>query len=291
MFDCRIKENQFPEDGEVVLAKTVSIEGDILNMELLEYANIPGLVLSSELSKKRIRSIHQITKVGNSEVCQVLSVDRARGYIDLSLRSVGDKERKECLENASRNKIAYQIMLKTAKMAGMSVGELYEMVGYEKAREFGSLHSYFSKAKENPEIFNDSNEEIRKLGKLFSQVIDEQFKPSVFKVRADVDVTSAIGGIENIKHAFKMAKNIDNSLEIVIVRAPTYSITKIGNDKDECFDLIAKAIEIIKENIENVGGTFSIASAPKVYGEKNKHSLLDETTNAQQDDESDESSE
>lgn len=273
MFECRIRENEYPEEGEIVIARTTSTDGDVLNMKLTEYADISGLVLSSELSKKRIRSIHQITKVGNAEVCQVLKVDKAKGYIDLSLRSVGEKEKKECLENASKNKLAYQIMLKASKLAGVPVKDLYEDVGYKNAREYGTLYSYLAHIKENPEVLAKD----KKYGQYFAQVIEEQFKPSFFKVRIDLDVTDSVGGIDSIKTAFRQASSLDDTLEIVLLRSPTYSITKIGNNKNESFDLINRASALVKEYIEANGGTFSVASSAKVYGEKNKHMLLDES--------------
>lgn len=272
MFECRIKENEFPEDGEIVVGKTQSTDGDILNMKLIEYGDIPGLVLSNEVSKKRIRSMHQITKLGSTEVCQVLKIDKAKGYIDLSLKSVGDKEKKECLEKLSKNKLAYQIMLKAAKAAKIPVKDLYEKIGYEKAREHSSLYNYFAKGKNEPSLMNDSE-----YGKFFIQVIEEQFKPTSFKVRADMDVTSCFGGVNAIKDAFRKAMEQDPSLEITLLKTPTYSIVKTCNDKDSSFEAINQACSLIKELIEADGGTFVVSSPPKVYGEKNKHGLLDES--------------
>ena len=285
MFECRIKENEYPEEGEIVVARTTSTDGDILNMKLTEYGDIPGLVLSSELSKKRIRSMHQITKVGNAEVCQVLKVDRARGYIDLSLRSVGEREKRMCLENAGKNKLAYQIMLKAARLAGVPVKRIYEEVGYERARKHGTLYSYLACAKDDPELLAGDE----KYGKYFAQVLEEQFKPSSFKVRIDLDVTDAIGGVASIKAAFRQASSLDGTLEIVLLRSPTYSITKIGDSKNESFDVVNRASELVKEYIEKHGGTFSVASPAKVYGEKNKHMLLDESRNGGQAEDSDDS--
>jgi len=45
-----------------------------------------GMILLSELSRRRIRSINKLIRVGKQEVCMVLRVDREKGYIDLSKR-------------------------------------------------------------------------------------------------------------------------------------------------------------------------------------------------------------
>lgn len=55
---------------------------------LLEYNNIEGVILLSELSRRRIRSINKLIRVGRNEVVMVLRVDKEKGYIDLSKRRV-----------------------------------------------------------------------------------------------------------------------------------------------------------------------------------------------------------
>jgi hypothetical protein len=55
---------------------------------LLEYNGIEGMILLSELSRRRIRSISKLIKVGRQEPVMVLRVDKEKGYIDLSKRRV-----------------------------------------------------------------------------------------------------------------------------------------------------------------------------------------------------------
>lgn len=45
----------------------------------LEYDNIEGMILLSELSRRRIRSIQKLIRVGRNEVVVVLRVDREKG--------------------------------------------------------------------------------------------------------------------------------------------------------------------------------------------------------------------
>lgn len=57
-------------------------------VSLLEYNGIEGMILLSELSRRRIRSISKLIKVGRQEPVMVLRVDKEKGYIDLSKRRV-----------------------------------------------------------------------------------------------------------------------------------------------------------------------------------------------------------
>src|SRR5690554_5273799 len=48
-------------------------------VQLLEYDNIEGMILLSELSRRRIRSIQKLIRVGRNEVVVVLRVDKEKG--------------------------------------------------------------------------------------------------------------------------------------------------------------------------------------------------------------------
>lgn len=50
-------------------------------VKLLEYDNIDGMILLSELSRRRIRSIQKLIRVGRNEVVVVLRVDKEKGQI------------------------------------------------------------------------------------------------------------------------------------------------------------------------------------------------------------------
>ena len=54
-------------------------------VKLLEYDNIDGMILLSELSRRRIRSIQKLIRVGRNEVVVVLRVDKEKGIILLIL--------------------------------------------------------------------------------------------------------------------------------------------------------------------------------------------------------------
>ena len=48
-------------------------------VHLLEYKNIEGMILLSELSRRRIRSINKLIRVGRSECVVVIRVDKDKG--------------------------------------------------------------------------------------------------------------------------------------------------------------------------------------------------------------------
>ncbi len=96
--NCRFYEEKYPDiDSLVVVSvKQVCLSPTLLYeiapltvawkiaemgayVKLLEYDNIDGMILLSELSRRRIRSIQKLIRVGRNEVVVVLRVDKEKG--------------------------------------------------------------------------------------------------------------------------------------------------------------------------------------------------------------------
>src|SRR5271167_3386985 len=90
--NCRFYENQFPAIDELVVVQVRQIAEMGAYVSLLEYNGIEGMILLSELSRRRIRSINKLIRVGRTEVVVVLRVDKEKGYIDLSKRRVSPED-------------------------------------------------------------------------------------------------------------------------------------------------------------------------------------------------------
>ncbi|KAG1855653.1 eukaryotic translation initiation factor 2 subunit alpha [Suillus subalutaceus] len=88
----RYYEQRYPEVDELVMVQVRQIAEMGAYVKLLEYDNIEGMILLSELSRRRIRSIQKLIRVGRNEVVVVLRVDREKGYIDLSKRRVSPED-------------------------------------------------------------------------------------------------------------------------------------------------------------------------------------------------------
>lgn len=77
----------------------------------MEYNNIEGMILSSELSRRRIRSVAKLVRVGKMEPVMVMRVDKDKGYIDLSKRRVTTDDIKKCEERYSKAKLVSPLVI------------------------------------------------------------------------------------------------------------------------------------------------------------------------------------
>lgn len=84
--------------------------GPKFNVLQLEYDNTEGMILLSELSRRRIRSVQKLIRVGRNEVVVVLRVDKEKGYIDLSKRRVSPEDIVKCEERYMKSKAVASIL-------------------------------------------------------------------------------------------------------------------------------------------------------------------------------------
>ncbi|KAI0785232.1 eukaryotic translation initiation factor 2 subunit alpha [Abortiporus biennis] len=106
----RYYEQRYPEVDELVMVQVRQIAEMGAYVKLLEYDNIEGMILLSELSRRRIRSIQKLIRVGRNEVVVVLRVDKEKGYIDLSKRRVSPEDIVKCEERYMKSKTVASIM-------------------------------------------------------------------------------------------------------------------------------------------------------------------------------------
>lgn len=259
-YDYRFYEKKFPEIGEVVIVKITKCTEIGVYVELIEYNNVEGLIMLGELSKKKIKSLGTYVKPNTIDAAIVIRVDEEKGYIDVSKRKVGQREFKESFMRYTRNKIAHNIMIMVSKAWNRPIGDLYTEY-FVKARPFGSVYSLFMRLN-NGDIDDPIAEFVRR-----------KFNVAKYKVRADVDVSS-YRSVADVKNALEHAKQVDDRIDVVLLKMPIYNISIVVTDKDEGMRKVKEACELVRNEIERVGGTFRMNAEPIVYGDKGSIDFL-----------------
>ena len=95
-------------------------------VSLLEYNNIEGMILLSELSRRRIRSINKLIGIGRNECVVVIRVDKEKGYIDLSKRRVSSEEAIKSEDKFTKSKTVYSILHHVAEVLEYTKDEQLE---------------------------------------------------------------------------------------------------------------------------------------------------------------------
>lgn len=76
---CRFYKHRYPGLEDVVMVNVRSIAEMGAYVSLLEYNGIEGMIMLSELSRRRIRSINKLVRIGRNECVVVIRVDETKG--------------------------------------------------------------------------------------------------------------------------------------------------------------------------------------------------------------------
>lgn len=90
--NCRDYENILPECGSATVVSIKDSNEMGIYVSLLEFGEVEGLLLFSEVSRRRIRSMAKLIKKGKKEIVSVIRVDNDKSYIDVSKRQISEIE-------------------------------------------------------------------------------------------------------------------------------------------------------------------------------------------------------
>ena len=76
---CRFYKHKYPKLDDVVMVNVRSIAELGAYVSLLEYDDTEGMIMLSELSRRRIRSINRLVRIGRNECVVVIRVDEEKG--------------------------------------------------------------------------------------------------------------------------------------------------------------------------------------------------------------------
>mmetsp|Transcript_44664 Transcript_44664/g.77293 ORF Transcript_44664/g.77293 Transcript_44664/m.77293 type:complete len:358 (+) Transcript_44664:78-1151(+) len=283
---CRFYEQQFPEIEELVVVNVRHIAEMGAYVTLLEYNNIEGMILLSELSRRRIRSINKLIRVNRNEVVMVLRVDKEKGYIDLSKRRVSPEDVAKCEDRYNKAKAVHSVLRHVADQQGAALEDLYRRCGWPLYRRAGHAYDAFKLALTQDGVFEGLEMSEAEKTEL-TAYIRRKLAPQPIKVRADVEVTCfAYEGVEAVRAALAAGQAVEAEeggggggggggppVKIRLIAPPMYVLTCSTLDKDLGIALLTKAIEAVRETIVGFNGTLEVKMAPKAVSQREETEL------------------
>jgi translation initiation factor 2 subunit 1 len=277
--ECRFYEDQFPELESLVMVNVRNIAEMGAYVTLLEYNNIEGMILLSELSRRRIRSINKLIRVNRNEVVMVLRVDKEKGYIDLSKRRVSAEDVAKCEERYNKAKAVHRVIRHVADRCGQTLEELYQMVGWPLYRKYGHAYDAFKLclSGENENIFEVCPTMSDSIRICLIDYVKKKLSPQPIKVRADIEVTCfTYEGINAIREALLKGReaSIDECpIQIKLIAPPMYVMTTMTLDKDLGIHTLTAAITAVTDKIQEKGGKIDVKMAPKAVSAREETEL------------------
>jgi len=246
-------------------------------VSLLEYNNAEGMILLSELSRRRIRSINKLIRVGRTEVVVVLRVDTEKGYIDLSKRRVSQEDIEKCETKYNKSKIVHSIMRHVSETCKVPLVKLYEAFGWDLYKRFGHAYDAFKVMIQQPGMVLEPYDIHPQVKAALLKNVERRMTPQRIRIRADIEVTCfGYDGIDAIKAALQAGEaftNDETPIKIKLVAPPLFVALTSSLDKKKGVAKLEEAIEGIRKAIKERGGDLNIKNPPRAVTERDDRVL------------------
>lgn len=213
-------------EGEVVLCTVKSIVGTSVFVAIEN--NGEGSIGTSEIAPGRIRNLREYVVPNKKIVCKVLEIDE-KGNIRLSLRRVSEKERKELLEKAEKEKTAFSIIRTIAKDKALEIAD--------KIKKDSSLQDFLQNCKTSPE----------KLAKFFTKEEAERLC-KILQEKKETQVTVGKEFLLSCKEpdGLTRIRKVLEKYDITYLAAGHYGIKLIASDYKKANFELQKILEDIE---------------------------------------------
>jgi translation initiation factor 2 subunit 1 len=244
----------WPEPGSLVVCTVDQVVDFGAFVSLDEYVGKKGLIHISEVASGWIKYIRDHVREGQKIVCKVLSVDRSRHHIDLSLKDVNEHQRREKIQEWKADQKSW----KWLEMAYKDRPEDLNRVKDALIAAYDSLYMAFEEtAVSGIESLADvglTEEDLI----LLQKIAQDNVKIPTVEISGYVDLTSpSPDGVEVIRKALKQAKKTkekDVNLSITYVGAPRYRVHVIAPDYKQAESVLKKSAQSAIKYIEQHGG-------------------------------------
>lgn len=288
----RFYDNAFPAVEDLVIVQVNQINDKIgAYVSLLEYGNKEGMINIAEVSKRRIRSLAKLLRVGSTEVCMVVSVDEDKGYINLSKKRVANEDVQPKQELYAKAKAIHGTMQHVASTNEIDVDDLCAKVSWPLHERYPTAFDAFKR-----HVIGEVNlwEELdfsqpgkdltdiqEKLKTDIEAVLQRRLIQSAVRLAAKCEVScSEYDGIDAVKEAlsegFKASKE-DCEVHIKLIAHPLFALSCMCKDKEFGVATLEEAMGHIEKAIIARGGTFAVKSKPTFVQKDDKKEGSDES--------------
>jgi len=203
-----------------------------------------------------VRDIRNELKEGEKDVAMVLEDEDDSDTINLSLKRVNDKQKREAMDQWKKERKADKFIKKVADELGEDQEKVYENVAFPFQKEFGNSFDGFEQAVVDPESLDGVISETYR--ETVIDIAQDNISLKKVKLEGEMDIRVPTGdGLDSIKEAITAGEGT----EITYVSAPQYKITVWGRNQEQAKERMDDAVQGIRERIESAGGTFDFQRA------------------------------
>ncbi|MEM4246225.1 MAG: translation initiation factor IF-2 subunit alpha [Candidatus Bathyarchaeia archaeon] len=253
-----MSESEYPEVGDLVISTVRRVVNYGAYVSLDEYGGKEGLIHTSELSTTWVKNVRDYAREGQKLVCKVLRVNPKRNQVDLSLRRVSGREKKEKLLQWKMDKRADSILRSANEKMALTPEQLEGLKSLILKR-FDSVYEALEES-----LFDGSNV-FKRIGippdqaEALTEAAASKIRLERARVRGTVELTSfQPRGVDDIKESLSRAAKVKrpkrSEVRIYALGAPRYRIEVTANEYAQAEEILEKTIQTALDSIRDLKG-------------------------------------
>jgi len=247
-----------PEIGEIVVIKVKKVLNYGAFVELTEYDNRTGFIHISQVASRWVKNIRNYVKENQTRAAQVLSVDRAKNQIDLSLTKVSSQGARDRIEEWKQSKRAKKLIEVLAKSQKKKFEVAWKEVAEPLLEEHDSLYEAFQEISMNGEKATSGVGKtwIKSLVELAEKSVAVPLKTVSGIMEIKSESPEAIVHIrDSLKGALKQAKEAKLSIHYsgggsYEIKSTALDFKTAEKDMNAARDFVIKALQKEKGTVE-----------------------------------------
>lgn len=229
------------EIGDLVMCTVEKVVGTVVFVKIDN--DREGSIVTSEIAPGRIRNLRDYVVPKKRIVCKILRISSS-GNIELSLRRVTQKEKKEVIERDKQEKSYISILRGILKDKAEKI--------ISKIEEKEKIYDFIEQAKENQKEFEQIAEK-KDVDKIIEALKSQKNKKIILKKEISLSTTEK-NGIELIKNILGNIKNSD----VKYISAGRYSIKTEAKDAKTADSSLKATLSNIEKQAKEKKLSFSV---------------------------------
>lgn len=242
-----------PNQSDLVLVKVSKIMPHGAYCDLVEY-NISAYLPISEIASGWIKNIHEFIKEGQKDVAKVISVDREKRVVDISLKKATTKEKADKISE-------YNLEKRAEKLFGQALiaaknEDKKEKIKDEIAKKVSTYTELITNIEESKALLVSLK--YPEFAASLAEIVAKNTKPKRYTVSYVLDLRSinTAAGITTIKTVLEEIEK--QGVNILYLGAPRYRLTSEDINYPKAEGRIKEAQKILEEHSKQL--TFSMKS-------------------------------
>ncbi len=247
------KKPGFPEKGDFVICTVNEVRQYAIRMDLDEYDHKQGMLYTSEITRRLVRTLKIFFKVGRKVICKVMDVDPEKGHINLSHRRVGAGQERNKQKDWKKEKRADDLLKQLAKLNKLDIKKLHKEIALKLINKYGAVFPVFLEVARGDESYLSIID--KKIATKLIALIKQRILIPKAVIRGTLVMSSeASDGVDVVKKAvdkaYDVSKKAKCELEIKYIGAPKYKLMLSCTEFKEA----QKALDSVVAAVEKVIG-------------------------------------